>query len=49
MNDKAFLNIKEILCTNYRSIKLMSHAMKAREKIIEKRLCGIIEIWTCQY
>lgn len=36
-------------CANYCSIKLTSHALKIWEKILEKHLCGTVEIWTGQY
>jgi hypothetical protein len=31
-------------CTNYRGIKLMSHTMKLRERIIEHRLRGVTNV-----
>ena len=36
-------------CGKYRGIKLMSHTMKVREKIIEARLRDIVEITKQQY
>ena len=36
-------------CTNYRGIKLMSHAMKLWERVIEQRLRGTTQISTNQF
>ena len=36
-------------CGNYRGIKLMSHTMKVRERIIEARLRDRVEISKQQY
>jgi hypothetical protein len=36
-------------CTNYRGIKLMSHAMKLWERIIEHRLRGVTNITENQF
>ena len=36
-------------CGKYREIKLMSHTMKVRERIIEARLRDIVEITKQQY
>jgi hypothetical protein len=36
-------------CTNYRRIKLMSHTMKLRERIIEHRLRGVTNVTENQF
>jgi hypothetical protein len=36
-------------CTNYRGIKLMSHTMKLRERVIEHRLRGMTHITMNQF
>ncbi|KAK3569771.1 hypothetical protein QTP86_004190 [Hemibagrus guttatus] len=36
-------------CSNYRGIKLMSHTMKVRERVVEARLRKVVEICEQQY
>ncbi|EYB97211.1 hypothetical protein Y032_0142g2301 [Ancylostoma ceylanicum] len=36
-------------CANYRPIRLLSHSMKTFERIIDHRVCDIIEVLTNQY
>ena len=36
-------------CSSYRGIKLMSHAMKLWEKVLEKRLRQMVEISGSQF
>ncbi|KAK3548418.1 hypothetical protein QTP70_012839 [Hemibagrus guttatus] len=36
-------------CSNYRGIKLMSHTMKLRERVVEARLRKVVEICEQQY